>query len=66
MHSRIRILGVFLKQLRRKLSVEKAESLLLGYGYKCDVLRDDYSSDIGFAAAVMGVDEEWLTENFGK
>ena len=58
--------GVFLKQLRRKLSVEKAEGLLSGFDYKCDVLRDDYNSELGYAAAVMGVDEEWLTENFGK
>ncbi len=55
----------FLKQLRRKLPVEVAESKLVEFGYQCDVRREDYQDDTDFVAAVMGVDSEWLNEHFG-
>lgn len=57
--------GVFLKQVRRKLPLEKAESMLAELDYQCDVKRTDYASDLAYAAAVMGVDVKWLKENFG-
>lgn len=57
--------GIFLKQLRRRFPVERAETVLSQMNYECDVTRDDYESDEAFAAAVMGVDYEWLSENFG-
>ncbi len=56
----------FLKQIRRKLPVEVAESKLVETGYECDVLRNDYPDDKDYVAAVMGVDAEWLDENFGQ
>lgn len=56
--------GVFLKQIRRKFSIERAESLLCEFSYECDVVREDYNSDEEFASAVMGIDHQWLTENF--
>ena len=56
--------GVFVRQVRRKLPPEKAESLLMSYRYRCDVLPSDYPTKLEFAAAVMGVDAEWLQENF--
>jgi len=56
----------FLKQIRRKLPVEVAESRLVETGYECDVKRDDYSSDSEFVAAVMGIDSDWLKDKFGR
>ena len=55
----------FLRQLRRKLPVEAAEIKLIETGYHCDVKREDYSDDKEFVAAVMGIDMEWLDDNFG-
>ena len=57
--------GVFLKQVRRRLPTERAETLLIEFGYECDVRRDDYPSDQAYAAAIMGVDADWLNDNFG-
>jgi len=57
--------GFFLKQVRRKISPEKAEAQLVGLGYQCDVRRADYPTDEQYAAAVMGVDADWIQENFG-
>ena len=57
--------GVFLKQVRRKLTPEKAESQLLTLEYQCDVRSADYPTKLQFASAVMGVDSEWLEDNFG-
>ena len=56
--------GYFVKQVRRKLSPEKGESQLLELGYNCDVRRDDYDDEESFVAAVMGVDVEWVRDNF--
>ncbi len=55
----------FLRQVRRRLPTERAEVQLEELGYHCDVRREDYQTDLGFAAAVAGVDSEWLVENFG-
>ncbi|MDB4777973.1 hypothetical protein OAG68_00790 [bacterium] len=57
--------GIFIKQLQRRFPIERAENFLMQLKYQCDVVRDDYESDEAFAAAVMGVDYDWLTENFG-
>lgn len=56
----------FLKQIRRKLPVEFAESKLIELGYECDVRRNDYENDKEYVAAVMGVDSEWLDDHFGQ
>ncbi len=56
---------IFLKQIRRRFSVERAESLIDELGYECDVTQSDYDSDEAYASAVMGIDYEWLNEHFG-
>lgn len=56
--------GVFLKQVRRKLSPEHAESQTVTLGYECDVLPTDYSTKTEYAAAVMGVDAQWIKDHF--
>jgi hypothetical protein len=55
---------VFLKQLARRLSVERAEAALRELRFECDVRRSDYASDFDYVAAVMGVDPDWLSRNF--
>ena len=57
--------GVFLKQVRRKLSPEQAEAQLIALDYHCDILPSDYPTKAEYAAAVMGVDAEWLQDHFG-
>ena len=57
--------GVFLKQVRRKLSADDAKSKLAALEYYCDVRESDYESKTEFAAAVMGVDPDWLEDHFG-
>lgn len=56
---------VFLKQLGRRFPAEIAESVLRDLGYQCDVRRSDYESEADYIAAIMGVDGQWLEENFG-
>jgi len=56
--------GVFLKQVRRKLTPEQAESLIVSLGYECDVKPSDYETKSEYAAAVMGVDSKWVKEHF--
>ena len=56
----------FLKQVRRKLPTERAETQLEELGYKCDVRRRDYTDPDVFIAAVLGVDFEWVKENFSQ
>ncbi|MFK7767042.1 MAG: hypothetical protein AB8B55_07450 [Mariniblastus sp.] len=58
--------GVFLKQVRRKLSAEDAASQLSSLEYFCDVRQSDYETKTEFAAAVMGVDPEWLEDHFSE
>lgn len=55
---------VFLKQLARRLSVERAETALREFRFDCDVRRSDYRTDVEYVAAVMGVDFDWLREHF--
>jgi hypothetical protein len=57
--------GVFLKQVRRKLMPEYAEAQLMALNYQCDVRASDYKSNFEYAAAVMGVDAEWIHDHFG-
>lgn len=57
--------GVFLKQVRRKLTPEQAETQLVVLDYQCDVLASDYTTKSEYAAAVMGVDAEWVNDHFG-
>ncbi len=54
----------FLKQVRRKLPTEKAENLLVEFGYQCDVKRRDYDDPDVYISAVLGVDFDWMKENF--
>ncbi|MEL7496889.1 MAG: hypothetical protein AAFN77_04725 [Planctomycetota bacterium] len=56
--------GSLLKSVRRKLSPEQAEAQVVTLNYRCDVLPGDYDTKEAFAAAVMGVDIEWLKQNF--
>ena len=58
--------GVFVKQVRKKLSPESAQGSLQTMGYRCEVLPTDYETKLEFAAAVMGIDAAWLTTNFGE
>ena len=58
--------GVFVKQVRKKLGPEAAETSLQTMEYRCDVLPSDYETKLEFAAAVMGIDAHWLTTNFGE
>ena len=55
---------VFLKQLARRLPVERGETILKELRFKCDVRRTDYKTDVEFVVAVMGIDKDWLEENF--
>ncbi len=57
--------GVFLKQVRRKLSFVDAQAKLSAFEYFCDVRESDYETDTEYAAAVMGVDPDWLEDHFG-
>ncbi len=56
--------GVFLKQVRRKLTPEQAESQIVSLDYVCDVKPTDYETRSEFAAAVMGVDAKWVKDHF--
>ncbi len=58
--------GIFLKQVRRKLPPGEALGLLTSLDYECDVKEGDYESEFEYAAAVMGVDADWLNNQFGK
>lgn len=58
--------ATFLKQVQRRFPIEKAESMLKSFGYQCDVREGDYQDPLAFAAAVMGVDAEWLLEHFDR
>lgn len=55
---------VFLKQLARRLSVERAEAILRELRYECDVRRSDYASEHDYVSAIMGVDPDWLRQTF--
>lgn len=55
---------VFLKQIARRLSVERAEAALREMRYECDVKPTDYPTELEYVSAVMGVDPDWLEKNF--
>lgn len=57
---------LLLKQIRKKLSVEAAEDLLEEFEYRCKARKSDHNSNESFAAAVLGVDYDWLIENFAE
>ena len=57
--------GIYLKQVRRKLSPEQAESQILLLRHRCDVKPIDYKTKSEYAAAVMGVDSKWIKDHFG-
>lgn len=54
-----------LRQIRKKLPEDRAEELLAEFDYRCPVRKSDHDSNESFAAAVMGVDIDWLSEHFG-
>ena len=55
----------FCKQLERKLPVDQAETTLQELGVKCDLVAENFPDDASYAAAVLGVEWEWLSQNFG-
>ena len=57
---------LLLKQIRKKLPEERAVELLEDFNYRCTVRKEDHNSNETFAAAVLGIDYEWLVENFGQ
>lgn len=56
---------VYLKQVRRKLGPEQAESQIIQLQSRCDVKPSDYETKSEYAAAVMGVDSKWIKDYFG-
>lgn len=54
-----------LRQVRKKLPEDKAHELLEELEYECEVRKESCKTNEEFAAAVLGVDVEWLSENFG-
>lgn len=57
---------LLLKQIRKKLSVEAVEDLLEEYDYRCSARKSEHDSNESFAAAVLGIEYDWLIENFGE
>ena len=56
---------MLLKQIRKKMCDETAMEMLEDLDYRCDVNIADYDSNESFAAAVLGLEYQWLTDNFG-
>jgi len=56
----------FADQLRKKIPPDKVELLLTNLGYCSELNRSDYNSDYEFAAAIVGVDAQWIDQNFGE
>jgi len=57
---------LLLKQILKKFPEETAVELLEDFDYRCEVRKADYDSNESFAAAVLGIEYEWLMENFGE
>lgn len=57
---------LLLKQIKKKLPEETALELLHDFDYRCTVNIKDHRSNESFAAAVLGIEYEWLMENFGE
>lgn len=56
--------GVFVKQLRRKIPFESVSGLLSQLEYHCPVRKSEFATQSEYAAAIMGVDVDWIKENF--
>lgn len=56
----------FYKQVQRRFSVEKAETMLAEMGIVRANERATYYTDEEYAAALLGVDQEWLQQMFGE
>lgn len=56
---------LLLRKVRQKLSEDKARELLTELEYDCQVRKEHCKTNEEFAAAVLGVDVDWLSENFG-
>ena len=56
----------FLKQVRRRFPPERAESMLTKMGIDRARERETYYSEGEYAAALLGVDLDWLQENYGS
>jgi len=54
-----------LRQVRKKMSEERAHEMLEEMEYECQVRKEQCRTNEEFAAAVLGVDVEWIRENFG-
>lgn len=55
----------FCKQLARKLPVEQAETILQELGVPCELTAEDFPDNSTYAAAILGVEWDWLSQNFG-
>lgn len=56
---------LLLRQIRKKIPEERALELLEDFQYHCPVKKSDHKSNESFAAAVLGIELDWLRENFG-
>ncbi len=56
---------LLLNQIKKKIPEDRAEEILEEFDYRCSVKKSDHTSNESFAAAVLGVELEWLKENFG-
>ncbi len=54
------------KQVSRRFPIEKSESILNQAGIDRSNERATYYSDAEYAASIMGVEFEWLKDNFGS
>ena len=57
---------VFLKQVLRRYPIEKAETMLAELGIERGNERAAYYTDQEYAAALLGVAQQWLNEQFGN
>ncbi len=56
---------LLVRQIRKKIPEERAIELLEEFDYQCNVRKSDHKSNESFAAAVLGIEYDWLMENFG-
>ncbi len=56
----------FLKQVQRRYTLEKAETMLIQAGIDRANERDTYYSDDEYAASILGIELGWLKQNFGS
>jgi hypothetical protein len=57
---------LLLKQIKKKYPEDVAEDLLEEFDYRCRVKISDHKSNESFAAAVLGIEYDWMIENFGE